>query len=109
MFSLVRDKNREDALRKKLNIKDEERYILIHNRGSDRGYDLSISTNIRKIYVEPITNSMFDWCGLAETAEEVHCIDSSFVHLAQSLNVKCGIFHNIRLMNEVDPEFGTGV
>lgn len=99
MFSLVRDKNREDALRKKLSIKDEEKYILIHNRGSDKEYDLSIFTNIRKIYVEPITNCMFDWCSLAENAEEVHCIDSSFVHLTQSLNIKRGIFHNIRSMN----------
>jgi hypothetical protein len=51
---------------------------------------------MKKIYVEPLTDCMLDWCELAESAEEVHCIDSSFIHLAQSLNVKSGFFHNIR-------------
>jgi len=98
-FKIVRDKSRESALRQKLGIEKKEKFILVHNKGSNAEYDLKIETEYRKVFVQPVTNCMLDWCELTESAEEVHCIDSSFVHLAQSLNVKRGIFHNIRTMS----------
>jgi hypothetical protein len=98
-FKIVRDENREYAIRQKLGIGIDEKFVLIHNKGSNCEYDLKIQSDHRKVFVQPITDCMLDWCELAESAEEVHCIDSSFVHLAQSLNVKRGVFHNIRTMN----------
>lgn len=98
-FKIVRDNPRESALRQKLGIGKQEKFILVHNKGSNAEHDLKIETEYRKVFVQPVTDCMLDWCELVESAEEVHCIDSSFVHLAQSLNVKRGIFHNIRTMN----------
>jgi hypothetical protein len=98
-FKTVRDEARENALMQKIGVSDGENFVLVHNKGSSAEYDLKINTDLKKIFVSPVTDCMLDWCGVAERAQEVHCIDSSFVHLAQTLDVKRGVFHNIRTMN----------
>lgn len=95
-FRVCRDDKREKKLVEKLRVSDGERFILVHRQGSDKRYEIEVETVVRAIEVEPITDSLLDWCGLIERAEEVHCIDSSFIHLAQSLKVKSGFFHDIR-------------
>jgi hypothetical protein len=99
-FKINRNVKRENTIKNKLGLKNEP-FILIHNEGSDCKFDLKIDNNIKKIFVTPLTDCLLDWCGLIEEAQEVHCIDSSFIHLAQSLNVKSGIFHNIRKANGI--------
>ena len=96
-FKVNRDLDKEKELESRLGLSDEP-FILIHNRCSMKEYDL-VLPNIKRVYVQPLTDCLLDWCRIAEKAEEVHCIDSSFVHLAQCLNVKKGIFHNPRGMN----------
>jgi len=100
-FKVARNIKREKTLISKISLEKDEPFVLIHNQGSVGKFDLSINTNMKKIYVEPLTDCMLDWCELAESAEEVHCIDSSFIHLAQSLNVKSGFFHNIRNVKDM--------
>jgi hypothetical protein len=96
-FKMNRNPDREKTLKDKLKISDTDRFVLVHNQGSWGGkHELQIESSLVKIFVEPITDSMFDWCGIAEQAEEVHCIDSSFIHLAQGLNIKHGFFHDSR-------------
>lgn len=94
-FKIKRNNERENILKNIVNP-NNEKFVLVHNTGSTGKHDLKINTNLKIIYVEPITSSMLDWCGLLNDAEQVHCIDSSFLHLAQSLQIKQGIFHNIR-------------
>ena len=36
---------------------------------------------------------LLDWAGLIEKAVEVHCINSSFIHLAASFG-RAGVFHD---------------
>jgi len=92
-----RNLDRENHLKQKLGIAENDKFVLVHDQGGWGGkHELIISSDLKKIYLEPITDSIFDWCGVAEQAEEVHCIDSSFVHLAQTLNIKHGIFHDAR-------------
>ena len=92
-----RNLDRENHLRQKLGISEHDKFVLVHDQGSWGGkLKLTIDSNFKKIYMEPITDSIFDWCGLAEQAEEVHCIDSSFIHLAQMLNIKHGVYHDAR-------------
>lgn len=93
---IVRNGEREEQLRKALEISPGEAFILIHNAGSVGQFRLKIRTDLRLIHVAPLTASMLDWCSLAESAAEVHCIDSSFIHLAQTLKIKRGFFHDIR-------------
>ena len=84
---------REKMLLEKLGIGIDEPYILLHDTGSIGKYDLNINTTDRLLRIEPITDSLLDWYGIIEGAKEVYCIDSSVIHLAQSIR-KSGIFYN---------------
>ena len=76
-----------DALFETLNPAHKP-YILICRRESGLvTYDLNINypENHMIIYVEPLTNNIFDWTKLAIEAKEIHTIDTSFVHFVESL------------------------
>lgn len=94
-FKINRNLKRENKIKNIVGLNNEP-FILIHNKGSNCEFNLNINTNLKKIFVTSLTDCLLDWCGLIEEAQEVHCIDSSFIHLAQSLNVKNGVFHKIR-------------
>jgi hypothetical protein len=87
-FYIHRDENKEQELYHKLN-KNNEKYALIHNKGSDSvdriNYDL-VNDGLKKIFVEK-SETIFDYIKLIENAEEIHCIDSSFIHLVNSLDL----------------------
>ena len=96
-FKIMRDYDREDYLYKKLNPSNEK-FILIHRSGSDGAdrinYDI-LSKDIKLIYVENHTGNIFDYLGLSEKAEEIHCVESSFHHIIDSLDLNKNIFfHN---------------
>lgn len=95
---VARDAERESGLEEALRIGRDEDFILVHDTGSVGRFVLNIDSSRRVVHMPPvpITNCMLDWCSIAEKAQEVHCIDSSFIHLAQSLNVKRGFFHDVR-------------
>lgn len=100
-FKIVRDANRERYLKNRVNLLPDEKFVLIHNKGSDNIIqNLKLETEHRKIFVEPLTDCVLDWCELIERAEQVHCIDSSFVHLAQSIRNN-GVFHKIRDLKDM--------
>lgn len=88
-----RDYEREKALEKRLGL--TEPYILVHDSGSNGKYDLEIEAKERIIRIEPLTECLLDWCGVIEKAKQIHCIDSSVIHLAQSIRSN-GTFHKIR-------------
>jgi hypothetical protein len=98
---VTRDRSREEKLEETIGLKHDEKFILVHNVGSIGRFKLKVRSDLRQITVSPLSDCLLDWCSLAEKAEEVHCIDSSFIHLAQSLHVKSGIFHNIRPTNTI--------
>ena len=89
----ARDVKKEQALETQLGI--SEPYTLIHDTGSNGRHRLEINTTNKIVRVEPLSESLFDWCGVIEKAEQVHCIDSSVIHLAQSIRAT-GVFHKIR-------------
>jgi hypothetical protein len=69
---------------------------VIHDVGSIGKFDISVPSDKRIVRIEKITDCLLDWCGIIENADEVHCVDSSVIHLAQTLNVNRGVYHNIR-------------
>lgn len=87
-FYLIRDLQIEKALSKKLNPNNEP-YCLIHgvtSDGVDRiNYDL-INNNLKTIKVIH-SATIFDYIDLIENASEIHCVDSSFIHLVESVTV----------------------
>ena len=68
-------------------IKDKE-YCLVHCQGSPRSYDLDIKTDLPIYYVESgLTETILDWADVIKNAKEIHCIDSSIIHLVDSLEL----------------------
>lgn len=95
LFILNRDIEKEMELYNKLNPNNDE-YVLIHSKGSDNidRIDYNVLDNkIKHIFVEKHTNNLFDWIGLIYNAKEIHCVESSFHHLVDSLdNLNCKLF-----------------
>ena len=87
-FFIERDPKSEDIPFIELNPNNEP-YALIHNTGSD-GVDRidysKIDDSLKQIVI-PKKYGFFDFIKLIENAKEIHCIDSSFIHLVNSLNV----------------------
>ena len=86
-FFIERDLKSEDKVYNELNPNNDP-YALIHNTGSD-GVDRidysKIDSSLKQIII-PKKYSFFDFIKLIENATEIHCIDSSFIHLVNSLN-----------------------
>jgi hypothetical protein len=95
-FKITRDYHREFNLFNKLNPNNEN-FILIHKNGSDsidRINNQILNDKIKKIFVENLTGNIFDYLLLAEKADEIHCIDSSFIHLIDSIITKNKLFYH---------------
>ena len=76
-----------DALYEQCNPSHEP-YILVCDQESGLvRYDLKIanSQNKKAIRVDALTNNIFDWTKLVLNADEIHTIDTAFVHLVESL------------------------
>lgn len=86
-FFIERDTKNEEIPFNELNPNNEP-YALIHNTGSD-GVDRidysKIDSSLKQIII-PKKYGFFDFIKLIEDATEIHCIDSSFIHLVNSLN-----------------------
>ena len=71
----------------KLPIDIPERFALVATSGSFGEASIDISACIPIIRVRELTDSIFDWAPLITLAEQLHAIDSSFIHLADSLDL----------------------
>lgn len=67
---------------------NHESYILVANEESTSvKHDLRIANtgNKKVIYMHPATNNIFDWTKLVLEADEIHSIDTSFIHFIEGL------------------------
>jgi len=98
-FFFVRDIEREKRLFKYYNLKEYE-YVFLHD-DKERNFVINldyITKNNLKIVrpIKGLTDNIFDYCYLLENAFEIHCMDSSFKNLIDSLNPKTNrLFHHI--------------
>ena len=90
-FKLVRNNEAEDALFKLL-VGDRKEYIFLHEDGK-RNFLINselIPKNIMTVKpIEKLNNkfSFFDYLKIIENASEIHCIESSFAALIESLEL----------------------
>lgn len=96
-FYFLRDHEIESELYELLNENDED-YCLIHNKdsqGIDRINYERIDPNLKKIFLDKIPGYiLFHYPLLIEKAKEIHCIDSSFKHLVDSVNTNSKLFYH---------------
>jgi hypothetical protein len=93
-FKVSRDFRIENALFERLRL-SEGRYIFIHD-DPGRGYRIDASRiGSRLPIVVPdrrLTGNIFDWCSVLEQAAEIHCMDSAFRILADSIPTKGALY-----------------
>lgn len=94
-FYVERDMEREAHLYKKLNLKETEDYIFVHDdRDRDFGIkDIFLPKNIRIIKPDrTLTENIFDYLTVIEKAKELHVISSSFMFLIDSFETQNKLF-----------------
>lgn len=102
-FYVERDSEGEDKLFNELNS-DNSDYALIHSKdssGTDRIDYKKIDNNLKKIFVEP-RGHIFNYLKLIERAKEIHCIDSSFKHLVESVNTESILYFHKNYKARID-------
>lgn len=88
-FFLKRDYESEKRLFNELNLTTRE-YVFIHD-DSVRGFKIDRKYIVNKdltIITPHMTKNIFDWCMVLENAKELHCIDSSFRLIADSISLR---------------------
>jgi hypothetical protein len=91
-FFYARNHKKEDALFRKLKC-NESRYIFVHD-DADREFNIDVNRIPKDIRViKPDIKlaskfSVFNYLKVIENAEEIHCIESSFCALVESVALK---------------------
>jgi hypothetical protein len=100
-FRINRHKKKENSLIYGLNL--PEKFALVHEDES-RGYVIDRNKiNLPIVKIRPIQGfTMIDWLGVAELAEEIHVIDSSFLSLIDQSDLKFGLFFHKYSRNALD-------
>lgn len=95
-FSAPVESSSAKALYEKL-IK-HERYCLVAKAGSVGSFDIDVDTNLPICFVSPErTDNLLDWSLIISRAHEIHCIDSSVIHLADRLPTRAErlVYHDV--------------
>ena len=96
-FQIPRDEKKEIELMNHLMkiYEVEKNYILVHRSSSYGQVDLKIDNSFPIIYIEKdsdIFNNVFLYAKLIESAKEIHCIDSSILHLVERVPTEASLF-----------------
>ena len=79
---------------------DKNNYSLIHKESHDNNLQLKLMNNQNRIFVTKNTDkfkNIFLYNDLIKNAKEIHCINSSFLHLVERVDTSAKLFfHNIR-------------
>lgn len=111
---ITRDLDRELALRNKLDVKNGERYAVVHLEGSTARADVDLSwidpaVRIIKIDKTTMTDNIFDWLTVIEGAETVVCIDSVFANLVDQMMITGPELYWVRRSHwDLTPVLGMG-
>lgn len=105
-FHLDRDIDRENTLYDKFKINED--YIFLHDDTS-RGFIIDsskIPSDIRIIRPDKneygYSDNIFDYIKIIENAKSVHCIESSFLHIIDIMNLNNNIF--LHSYSRIHPE-----
>jgi len=92
-FHVERDLEREKKLFNSLNIKENE-YIFVCNLSSTGKVDINLnkSDNKKIVYLEQLTENMFDWVYTAMNSYKLYAVDSAFSCMIDSFDLKIPLY-----------------
>lgn len=106
LFKCPNDNEKEKELFKYLmrHYKISDKYQLVHNQSSYGKVDLKVNTNLPSIYVDKETDifkNIFFYKKIIKNAEEIHCLDSSFLHLVERIDTNSKLFfHKLKTVDQ---------
>jgi len=97
MFHIPTDESKENDLQNHLidKYKVKNQFILIHQESSYGRVDVKTQSDLNKIYVEKETDifkNIFFYKKVIENSQEIHCIDSSFLHLVERVPTSAKLY-----------------
>ena len=102
-FDLPYSHKSENMLTKHLlnfyKINPDNKVKLIHNEASNKTYslDLKVDNSIFVTKDSDIFNNIFLYKEIAQKVDEIHCINSSFIHFIDRIDTEAELYyHNIR-------------
>ena len=98
-FQIPRNEKKEaDLMNHLMKVYEiEKNYILVHRSSSYGQVDLEINNSLPVIYIEKDTdifNNVFLYAKLIEGAQEIHCIDSSILHLVERVPTEASLYYH---------------
>lgn len=92
-FYIERDYKQEKVISDYLNL--PSRFALVNDEASAGKANVNIQTDLPKVQFRklPVEKSIFDWMEVIERATEIHCINSSLVHLVDSMWPMAKLFY----------------
>ena len=72
-------------------------YNLVHTQSSEIDFKIVINNDFSSIYVEKNTDifkNIFYYVNLIKDATEIHCVNSSFIHLVERIDTKSKLFYH---------------
>ena len=109
-FSLPENTQKEDTLKNHLfkTYKIKDRYQVVHNQSSYGEVKLKTNPKLQSIYIDKKTdifNNLFLYKKILNHAQEIHCLDSSVLHLAERVETPGKLFfHKIKKENQIAAE-----
>ena len=104
----IDEKKQQELLNHLLKVYEiDNEYALIHQVSSYGEVEINLKDNLKKIFVEKETDifkNIFLYKKVIENAKEVHCIDSSFLHLVERVDTKADLFFHNYKTNRQKPE-----
>ena len=80
------------------------KYQLVHNQSSYGKVNLEINLNLSTVYVDKETDifkNIFFYKKIINQAQEIHCLDSSFLHLVERIDTNAKLFfHKVKKVNQ---------
>ena len=101
-FRVIRDKAKEENLYQHLvdTYNTKVPYQIVHNQRSYGKVSLKTNEELSTIFIEKETDlykNIFLYLKVIENATEIHCLDSSFLHLVERVKTDAKLFfHNIK-------------
>lgn len=93
-----RDYKQEFKVLEELNLPED--FVLVNDSCSGGRYDLNVQSEMPIVYFSKLQSetSIFDWTAVIEKAKEIHTVDSSFLHLVNSIEHTTDrlFYHNVR-------------
>ena len=101
-FIVPQDIKKEESLYQHLKdiYKVKDRYQVVHNQSSYGKVSLLANKELPTIFIEKDTDlykNIFLYSKVIKNATEIHCLDSSFLHLVERVETNADLFfHNIK-------------